>query len=153
MFTLQCIGPDFGQFHSSCDCFCLHVQFIMIPQVKQRGMTRATATIDTGNSYRCHHQPIRGQYPGHVTGIGQSEASIQVTWLALANQRHGNSFPWPGPDHRSQTTDLFWSQKTANPDNILSHPWLSHYLRLGFCCLWNRGVIMIRRSYSFVHFV
>ena len=76
-------------------------------------MTRTTATIDTGsrNSYRCH-QPIRGQDGG--------------PW---ANQRPANSFPWPGPDHRSQTTDLFWSPETANHDNILSF-WLSHYLRL-----------------------
>ena len=76
-------------------------------------MTRATATIDTGsrNSYPCH-QPIRGQDGGPWT-----------------NQRPANSFPWPGPDHRSQTTDLFWSPETANHDNILSL-WLSHYLRL-----------------------
>ena len=76
-------------------------------------MTRTTATIDTGsrNSYRCH-QPIRGQDGG--------------PW---ANQRPANSFPWPGPDHRSQTTDLFWSPETANHDNILSLR-LSHYLRL-----------------------
>ena len=78
-------------------------------------MTRATATIDTGsrNSSRCH-QPIRGQLGGPWT-----------------NQRLVNSFPWPGPDRRSQTTDLFWSQETANHDNILSLClWLSHYLRL-----------------------
>ena len=32
-------------------------------------------------------QPIRGQYSGHVICIDQSEASIQVTWSALTNQR------------------------------------------------------------------
>ena len=26
-----------------------------------------------------HHQPIRGQYSGHVTSVDQSEGSIQVT--------------------------------------------------------------------------
>ena len=50
------------------------------------------------------------------------------------------SFPWPGPDHSSQTTDLFWSQETANHDNILSltliicdclELWL-----LSLCCVW-----------------
>ena len=32
-----------------------------------------------------HCWPIRGQYPGHMITIDQSEASIQVTWSLSAN--------------------------------------------------------------------
>ena len=34
-----------------------------------------------------HYCPIRVQYPGHVIIIDQSEASIQVMWSLLSNQR------------------------------------------------------------------
>ena len=34
-----------------------------------------------------HSQPIRGQYPGHVITLHQSEASIQVMWSLSTNQR------------------------------------------------------------------
>ena len=33
------------------------------------------------------HQPIRGQYPGHVITLDQWEASIRVTWSLLTNER------------------------------------------------------------------
>ena len=29
------------------------------------------------------HQPIRGQYPGHVITLDQSEASIKLLWINL----------------------------------------------------------------------
>ena len=32
-----------------------------------------------------HHQPIRGQYPGHMITLSQSEASILVTWSPPAS--------------------------------------------------------------------
>ena len=32
-------------------------------------------------------RPIRGQYPGHVICLGQSEACVQVTWSVLTNGR------------------------------------------------------------------
>ena len=31
-------------------------------------------------------RPIKGQYPGHVITLDQSEASIQVTWSLLTNE-------------------------------------------------------------------
>ena len=34
-----------------------------------------------------HDWPIRGQYPGHLTPLDQSEASTQVTWSLLTNIR------------------------------------------------------------------
>ena len=36
---------------------------------------------------RDHSRPIRGQYPGHVITLDQSEASIQVAWSLSTNQR------------------------------------------------------------------
>ena len=48
---------------------------------------------------RGYHQPIRGQYPGHVITLSQSEASIQVTWSLSAQRRdlciaNGSDLHW-----------------------------------------------------------
>ena len=40
------------------------------------GQAFCSPSLSTSNS----SWPIRGQYPGHMITLGQSEASIQVTW-------------------------------------------------------------------------
>ena len=53
---------------------------LLLSEIYCQYQTRKAGSCD-------HSRPIRGQYPGHVITLSQSEASIQVMWSVSTNQR------------------------------------------------------------------
>ena len=52
--------------------------------------------------------PIKGQYPGHVISLDQSEASVQVTWSVWTNQRSVSR-------SRDQSAPMWTNQRPVLP--------------------------------------
>ena len=66
-----------------------------------------------------YSRPIRGQYPGNLIILGQSEARIQVIWSLLTNERP-IQVTWCTLEQSEAYIQVTWSL-SANQRPVLSH--------------------------------
>ena len=90
------------------------------PEIESPPMCRCLGSTAGSCSLYPKYWPIRGEYPRHMTIIDQSEASIQVKWPVLTNQRpwlrsrdhyrpiRGQHSPAPYPPHMSPELSKVW---------------------------------------------
>ena len=70
------------EIHSACFFYLIERGIILRSSRSQLFFLKTSVSLNSSGS-----RSIRGQYSGYVTCLDQSEATVQVTWSVLTNQR------------------------------------------------------------------